>query len=133
MRSLMLGALIWFGLQTSLYAQETDIQATIEKQLQAFQVDDFDAAFEFASPNLQRLFQNPKNFERMVTQGYPMVWRPGEVRYLELRQQDGAYWQRVMITDQSGRVHVLDYRMLEIETGWRINGVQILDSDDFSA
>ncbi|MFK7878406.1 DUF4864 domain-containing protein [Roseobacter sp.] len=133
MRSLMLGALIWFGLQTSLYAQETDIQATIEKQLQAFQVDDFDAAFEFASPNLQRLFQNPKNFERMVTQGYPMVWRPGEVRYLELRQQDGAYWQRVMITDQSGRVHVLDYRMLEIETGWRINGVQILGSDDLSA
>ncbi|MEM9638750.1 MAG: DUF4864 domain-containing protein, partial [Pseudomonadota bacterium] len=80
-----------------------------------------------------RLFQTPENFQRMVTQGYPMVWRPGDVRYLELREQGSTYWQRVMITDQNGRVHILDYRMLETGEGWRINGVQILDSADFSA
>ncbi|WP_298969529.1 DUF4864 domain-containing protein [uncultured Roseobacter sp.] len=133
MRNVIFALLIWLGLGNALRAQEADIQATIDSQLQAFQIDDFGAAFEFASPNLQRLFQTPENFQRMVTQGYPMVWRPGEVRYLEIREQDGTYWQKVMITDQSGRVHILDYRMLETDAGWRINGVQILDSSDFSA
>lgn len=133
MRGTLFGILVWLGLGTALPAQEADIQATIDSQLQAFQIDDFGAAFEFASPNLQRLFQTPENFQRMVTQGYPMVWRPGEVRYLELREQGDSYWQRVMITDRNGRVHILDYRMLETADGWRINGVQILDSSDFSA
>ncbi|MEM9638352.1 MAG: DUF4864 domain-containing protein, partial [Pseudomonadota bacterium] len=91
--------MIGLTLGTALPAQEADIQATIDSQLQAFQVDDFGAAFEFASPNLKRLFQTPENFQRMVTQGYPMVWRPGDVRYLELREQGSTYWQRVMITD----------------------------------
>lgn len=133
MRNAVFGIVIWLGFGTVLQAQEADIQATIDAQLEAFQQDDFAAAFEFASPNLQRLFQTPQNFEQMVTRGYPMVWRPGNVRYLEMREQGGVFWQRVMITDQSGRVHVLEYRMLETGSGWRINGVQILDSSDFSA
>ena len=62
----------------------------------------------------------------MVRNGYPMVWRPGEVRYLELRDIDGALWQKVLIRDQSGRLHILDYQMVETGDGWRINGVQLL-------
>lgn len=132
MRNAVFGLIMGLGIATALPAQDADIQATIDSQLQAFQSDDFGAAFEFASPNLQRMFQTPENFERMVTQGYPMVWRPGAVRYLELREQGNTYWQRVMITDQSGRVHILEYRMLETGAGWRINGVQILDSSEFN-
>lgn len=135
MRHAIFGLLIWVGLGLGVagQAQESDIRATIDAQLQAFQRDDFEAAFEFASPTLQRLFQTPEVFERMVTQGYPMVWRPGAgVRYLELRREESGIWQRVMITDATGRVHVLDYRMLETEAGWRINGVQILDSSELS-
>lgn len=133
MRNMILGLTFALGMATSLPAQEADIQATITSQLDAFQADDFVGAFQFASPNIQRLFGTPENFERMVTQGYPMVWRPGQVRYLELEQQGGTYAQRVMITDQQGRVHVLEYRMLETGAGWRINGVQILDSAELNA
>jgi hypothetical protein len=114
-------------------AQERDIQSTIDRQLELFAQDDFVGAFQFASPTLQRLFQTPENFRRMVTQGYPMVWRYGDVRFLELRQEQGSYWQKVMITDEAGRVHILDYRMLETGEGWRINGVQVLDSSELNA
>ncbi|MBW4707104.1 DUF4864 domain-containing protein [Roseobacter sp. YSTF-M11] len=133
MRNMIFALLVWLGLGGMVQAQQADIQATIDSQFQAFKADDFETAFGFASPTLQRLFQTPENFRSMVTQGYPMVWRPGAVRYLELREQGAAFWQRVMITDQQGRVHILDYRMLETDAGWRINGVQILDSSDFSA
>jgi hypothetical protein len=117
----------------SAAADPKAMQSVIDRQLEAFKDDDFAQAMEFASPVLKRYFRTPENFGRMVTQGYSMVWRPGTVRYLENRVEDGAHWQRVMIVDQQGVTHILDYRMLETEQGWRINGVQILDSADFTA
>ena len=78
-------------------AQGADIKSTIDRQIEAFQADDFETAFGFASPNLQRLLGNSDNFRRMVTRGYPMVWRPAEVRYLELADVNGSLWQKVLI------------------------------------
>ncbi|WP_299417595.1 DUF4864 domain-containing protein [uncultured Sulfitobacter sp.] len=109
-------------------AQDADIRGTINQQFEAFKLDDFATAFTFASPSLQNFFQTPENFGRMVTQGYPMVWRPAQVDYLELRQEGSTYWQKVQITDVDGRLHYLEYRMQQTPEGWRINGVQILDA-----
>lgn len=131
MRAILIGALMWLGATLSVAADPKEVQSVIDQQLQAFQADDFAKAMEFASPGLQRYFGTPERFGRMVTQGYPMVWRPGDVQYLENRQEDGSYWQRVMIRDRNGVVHILDYRMLETDMGWRINGVQILDASDY--
>lgn len=111
-------------------AQSADIRATIESQIEAFQADDFEAAFGFASPSLRLLFGSSENFRSMVKRGYPMVWRPAEVRYLELADISGSLWQKVLIKDQNGAVHILGYRMLETETGWKINGVQLLPEPD---
>jgi hypothetical protein len=133
MRGQILGLLLSVFLAGGVLAQARDIESTIDRQLQAFSVDDFETAFTFASPNLQRLFQTPSNFQRMVVQGYPMVWRFREVDFLELTERSGALWQRVRIVDAQGMTHILDYRMLETPAGWRINGVQILDAADFSA
>lgn len=121
---LIMSALFTFG----AVAQQAEIENTISSQLEAFKADDFEEAFSFASPQLQRLFQNPQNFQRMVTEGYPMVWRPAEVAYLELRQAQGAVWQKVQITDAKGFTHLLLYRMEQTEQGWRIAGVQILEA-----
>ncbi|MCH2251262.1 MAG: DUF4864 domain-containing protein [Cognatishimia sp.] len=107
-------------------AQERDIQAVITQQIQAFQVDDFAQAFTYASPNIQGFFGTSERFGQMVMSGYPMVHRPDAVRYLELREIAGNLWQRVMITDPAGVIHMLDYQMKMIDGMWRINGVQIL-------
>jgi hypothetical protein len=112
----------------SVHAQDAEIRSTIGQQFEAFKVDDFATAFTFASPSLQQFFQSPQNFGRMVTQGYPMVWRPAAVDYLELREEDGAYFQKVQIMDAKGRFHILAYRMMQTPDGWRINGVQILEA-----
>lgn len=133
MRARLLGLLLGAVLATGAFAQSRDIEATIDRQLQAFSADDFETAFTFASPNLQRLFQTPGNFQRMVVQGYPMVWRFRSVDFLELNERSGALWQRVRIVDDQGVTHILDYRMLQTSDGWRINGVQLLDAADFSA
>lgn len=114
-------------------AQDAPIRATIEDQLQAFQADDFATAFTFASPTIRSIFGTPENFGRMVSEGYPMVHRPAAVKMLELREVAGGLWQRVMITDQSGRTHLLDYQMIEAENGWQINAVHLLKAEGVGA
>lgn len=114
-------------------AQEAEVHTTIERQLQAFQADDFGAAFTFASPNIKSIFGTPENFGRMVTQGYPMVHRPGAVKMLDLREVAGALWQRVMITDAAGKTHLLDYQMVQTPEGWQINAVQLLQATGLGA
>ncbi len=133
-RSLVLALSLTFG--TAVAADDGAAPAiadTIQGQIDAFLKDDFAQAFTFASPNIRGIFQTPSNFGRMVTQGFPMVHRPDDVRFLDLREIAGVLYQRVQIQDKSGRVHLLDYQMIELEDGWKINGVQLLESAGVSA
>ena len=128
-------AALWASLATAqdVVPSEPEIEATIGAQIDAFKVDDFATAFTFASPNIQGLFGGSDRFGQMVKNGYPMVWRPDDVQYLELREIAGNLWQKVLIRDQSGDMHVLDYQMIETGDGWRINGVQLLRAPGVSA
>lgn len=133
MRKWMIGAALASVMAGAGFAQDSEIQGVISSQIEAFKADDFAQAFEFAAPNIQGMFRTPQNFGRMVTQGYPMVWRPSEVTYLELRQEGGRYLQKVQIVDAEGRLHLLEYGMTETPEGWKINGVQLLESVGLSA
>lgn len=129
----VLALVLTLGLAGAAQAQSQDIQATIDAQIDAFQADDVTRAFSYASPNIQDIFQTPERFGQMVQQGYPMVWRPAELRYLELRRVAGNLWQRVMITDAQGGIHLLDYQMIPGENGWQINAVQLLRAQGANA
>jgi hypothetical protein len=107
-------------------AQEEPIRKTIQSQIDAMAQDDFPQAFSYASPNIKGIFGTAENFEMMVKKGYPMVVAPREVRMLELRTVAGNLWQRVMMVDQKGATHLLDYMMVETPEGWQINAVQLL-------
>ncbi|MCM2561725.1 DUF4864 domain-containing protein [Lutimaribacter sp. EGI FJ00015] len=133
MRRFFLIFALLLGLALPGHAQQQAITDVIDEQLQAFKADDFDRAFTFASPTIKDIFRTPENFGAMVRRGYPMVWRPAEVRYLQLRDEAGSLWQRVQITDAQGRVHLLDYQMIETENGWQINGVQLLKAPGTAA
>lgn len=109
---------------------DPEIEAVIGSQIDAFEADDFATAFTFASPTIQRLFGSADTFGLMVRRGYPMVWRPGEVRFLELEAVNGGLRQRVEIIDMQGVRHHLGYSMIRGETGWKINGVEILRLPD---
>ena len=129
MRQLLLSLVLLCLPVLSAQAQEARnpaIETVIQQQFDAFRAEDVGTAFSFASPNIKGMFGTPENFGRMVRNGYPMVWRPAEVQFLDLREVAGNLWQRVMVTDQAGRTHLLDYQMVETGQGWQINGVQIL-------
>ncbi|SCM65970.1 DUF4864 domain-containing protein [Donghicola eburneus] len=129
MKTLTLAAALWLGLAMGAVAQSDDIRQTIRSQLDAFKSDDFATAYDYASPTIKNVFRNPEMFGHMVQHGYPMVWRPGAVVFLDIEERDGRIFQPVMIEDRSGKVHVLEYKMIQIENEWQIDGVRLLDSD----
>ncbi len=119
-----------FCVALALPAQAQDgnsaIRGVIQSQIDAFLQDDFATAFTYASPTIKGIFGTSERFGMMVRQGYPMVWRPADVQFLDLREMAGRTVQRVMITDGAGSVYLLDYEMIETGDGWQINGVQVL-------
>ncbi|WP_323777756.1 DUF4864 domain-containing protein [Leisingera sp.] len=127
MRSVLFAGVSVFLLAVPAIAQKEPVTGVISSQITAFLNDDFNAAFAHASPAIRRIFGTPERFGEMVRQGYPMVWRPADVRYLQLREMAGSLWQRVMITDTKGRVHLLDYQMVKPGSEWKINAVQLLN------
>ncbi|TNF17804.1 MAG: DUF4864 domain-containing protein [Rhodobacteraceae bacterium] len=120
------------ALAQDVQPRNPEIEAVIGSQIEAFQADDVARAFDFASPVIRRMFVTPENFGLMVQRGYPMVWRPGEVSFLDLAEIDGALWQRVEIIDRAGVRHYLGYRMEPGADGWKIAGVQFLEAPDIA-
>ena len=122
--SVLLNVLVWPVLAQS--EASGGIEATINRQIEAFRADDFATAFTFASPGIQGMFGTSDRFGAMVRQGYPMVWRPSEIEYLDLENRSGVLFQKVLVRDASGAAHVLEYQMIRVDEAWRINGVVLL-------
>ncbi|MGB0799060.1 MAG: DUF4864 domain-containing protein, partial [Planktomarina sp.] len=66
-------------------------------------------------------------------QGYPMVWRPANVQFLKLTTIGEYQSQLVQIRDGQGRFHVLEYRMINIDNSWLINGVSLVPAPQAGA
>ncbi len=133
MQRILAALVIVLGLAGPALAQQDEIEGVIRRQLDAFLADDFATAFTYASPAIKRIFQNPGRFGSMVRQGYPMVWRPAHVTFLELEQRGAAMVQKVLIRDEEGALHVLAYQMIPTEDGWQIDGVQLLQAPELAA
>lgn len=136
LRTLILSAVLLAGLQAAPgRAQDAAeaIRSVISGQIAAFRENDFERAFSFASPSIRRMFGNPTSFGSMVRHGYPMVWRPADVRFSGLRQEDGRTVQSVLVTDQEGALYVMDYEMVQGDGGWQIDGVTVRRAGDAGA
>ena len=129
----ILAALIALICAVPARAQNADVVGVITSQIEAFQRDDFETAFTYASPFIKSIFQTPERFGQMVKRGYPMVWRPEDVQFLEQRDVDGFRYQKVLFKDASGGLTVLEYEMLKIGDIWHINGVQRLQDPPVAA
>jgi hypothetical protein len=101
----------------------TAIRAVIEQQLQAFQNDDAEAAFRFASPEIQVKFGTAETFLRMVRTTYSAVYRPRSVLFAEVISLQNIPTQEVILLDPDGNLVKALY-LMEQQPGndWRICG-----------
>lgn len=126
MRILLAAIFVVFTGMTSAADRIPGIETTIQGQIDAFQVDDFETAFTYASPTIKRMFGTHQRFGQMVRNGFPMVHRPSDVEFLELREQGPLFFQKIRIRDAQGIPHFMEYNMIETPNGWQIDGVELL-------
>ncbi len=112
--------------------QRVGILDVIGSQLNALQRDD--AAFAFASPDIQAMFGTPDNFMKMVAEAYAPVYRPGKFTFLDLVEKNGRLVQRVLFTGPDGKQVLALYMMARQSDGsWLIAGCVLVDSAGQSA
>lgn len=104
-------------------SDSTAIRFVIEQQLQAFQQDNADEAFAFASPEIRTQFQTAENFLKMVKTGYLPVYRPRSVLFENITTIQGNITQLVLLMGPDGvPVRALYLMSKQPEGIWRING-----------
>lgn len=109
-------------------------RAVIERQLDAFAADDFDEAYSYAAPSIQRIFPTPQVFEQMVRGGYAMVIAPPEVAFLGAEAiPGGTIAHRLRLVGQDGVAYIARYYLREVDGAWRITGVDIERAPDLAA
>ena len=76
----------------------------ISSQAEAFSRDDDAAAFAYAAPALQQMFQAPAIFMAMVRSHYAPVYRHKNFEFGKASAQDGKIAQTVHIRDADGEL-----------------------------
>lgn len=119
--------------QARAETSETDraeIVRIIGAQMDAFIRDDGVEAFSYAAPSIQAMFRTPERFMTMVQRGYPPVYRPQNVQFLDLVESDGRPLQKVQVVGPDGLPVMAVYTMeMQSDGTWRIAGCVLFRLD----
>jgi len=104
-------------------------RGVVEAQLDAFAAEDAKRAFSYAAPSIREMFTTPDQFMAMVRGGYPVVYRPRSVTFLNPEWVQGQLVQGVHLTDSSGGLWLAIYRLeRQPDKSWRISGCEVQPS-----
>ncbi|MBL8631480.1 MAG: DUF4864 domain-containing protein [Rhodospirillaceae bacterium] len=141
LRSFILGAVAVLAMTAHAYAVgqasldfKNDpglaIRRVIEQQLDAIRKDDAERALSFATPTIRTAFRDAATFMALLAKEYAPIIRWDKATFLDLRNKEDHYVQRVKLIDKKGKVAVANYALVKANTGeWFVAGVAIEDSD----
>ena len=120
---LILSFLIQNGAYAITASDEEEIISVVSAQLQAFQDDDFEKAYSYASPTIKTIFPDYKEFRDMVVGQYQAVYRPKSINIGSVSTEGGVPFLEVYLVDPDGIFVTAIYSMQQQENGsWLING-----------
>lgn len=105
----------------------TEFRQIIDSQITAFNRDDAEGAYQFASPGIKTIFPTAEIFMAMVRRGYPPVYRAKVYSFDEVAMMDGRILQPVRIALPEGGTVVALYTMeRQADGSWRIAGCTLV-------
>ena len=111
----------------------TDVQALIERQLDAFAHDDAATAYAFAAPAIRDRFADPAAFLDMVKRAYPPVYRHRSAEFDETSREGDEVHQGVTFVDADNEVWRALYTLARQADGsWKITGCALQRSNESS-
>ena len=111
----------------------SQMQALVERQIEAFRADDAEAAYALASPAIRRMFGSAEGFMAMVKGGYRPVYRPRRYEFGESRDGEGDPELAVRLDDADGVGWTAIYSFERQPDGtWAISGCRLVRAPDQS-
>jgi hypothetical protein len=111
--------------------EQQAIRQVIQSQLDAFQRDDADAAYSYATPTIREKFGGAANFLQMVKTGYTPVYRPQSVAFDKLVDTQYGPDQILRLVGPDGVAYIAHYMMQKQPDGtWMINGCFLTRAED---
>jgi len=111
-----------------MYISESDkslIRQLVEKQLQAFQENDSEAAFALTSPKIQSKF-TPQDFVQTLSREYSAILKPRSIMFRGFTLVKNFPALISMIMDQEGNlVKVIFVVQHQQDYSWRIHGYEL--------
>ncbi|MEO8836901.1 MAG: DUF4864 domain-containing protein [Caldimonas sp.] len=102
------------------------VRSVVAAQLDALAADDAERAFSYAAPAIRAQFRTPERFMAMVRAGYPAVYRPATITFLQPVRVEGQLVQGVHLTDAEGALWLAIYRLeRQPDKSWRISGCDV--------
>jgi len=100
-----------------------DVIGVLKNQIEAFRRDDGQAAFSFASPDVQDQYGSAKSFLNQFSTAYKAVYRSQSVTFLNLAYSRGRLVQRVLLLGPDGNAVIALFPMVQMDDGtWRMDG-----------
>ena len=110
-------------------AEAQKVRAVIETQLQAFADDDADRAFEANTPGVREAIGSAGHFLALVRGGYPMIFRPTSISFMQPEQRGDAVLQLAEIVDAQGKSWLALFSLEQQPDGsWRISGCVVAEN-----
>lgn len=106
-----------------------EIRQVIIAQIVAFASDDAEAAWQYASEDIQQQFGSPDAFMGMVRSRYPAIYRAGSIEFLSLVSHSGFVVQTLRLKGPDGRFWDSAYTLTDTDEGWRIGGVVVKEAE----
>ncbi len=105
-----------------------DVKSVIQQQLAAFNADDYDVAYQYASRDIQSVFSRSE-FEMMVRTGFPQIANSRRTSFEKIDlSNDGTHAEAIVhVTGMNHVTVIVQYRLVREKGGWKNNGVVILE------
>src|SRR5579884_3097057 len=107
--------------------QEQEISSVIQQQLDAFTLNDYEAAYQLASKQVKEKFSQ-EGFTKMVHTNYPEITKSIRVLVDKINldpDQDHAV-ARIRITGFNHKKITAEYQMVHERDGWKIDRMTIV-------
>jgi len=104
-----------------------DLFTVVEKQFAAFRAADYSSAYRQAASGVQQKFTIPQ-FETMIRHDYAHMTNARRVEFGFVQVKESTAIVQVFFFDGNGAVRSFLYNLIAEGNGWKINGVQQMES-----
>ena len=128
--AMVVAAALWVAPASAEELTAARSRAIVERQFDAFERDDAEAAYALASPAIKEMFVDADRFLAMVRDRYAPVYRHRSVEFGAFEESGDEARLQATLVDNDNVVWTALYSLSRDENGdWRISGCVLVKSE----